>query len=155
MNLVYLTFNKDQTNVNGKVQPTVLSVLYDIGKTNLTAQFMRLQNETAAAASNRNIYNVGARYALTEKLSVKAQYSSASESNTDAKDDATMLATGVDYALGKNTALYAVYATATNNSAAKFKVNFWGHDLKATSDAQGQVAGEDPSGVGLGLTHNF
>lgn len=155
MNLVYLSFNKDQTNVNGTVQPTSLGVLYDIGKTNLTAQFIRLQNETAAAASSRNIYNVGAKYALSEKLSVKAQYSSAGESNVNVKDDATMIATGVDYSLGKNTAIYAVYATTMNNNGAKFKMNFWGHDLKATSDAQGQVAGEDPSGVGLGLTHNF
>ncbi len=111
---------------------------------------------------NRKSYTVGASYNFGAST-IKAQYTN-SNSN-QANQDANMIAVGYDYAFDKATTLYVAYAKTTNQSAATFKANNYGHGqairpgelsanppLAATSSG---TPGLDPSSISVGLVYKF
>jgi predicted porin len=68
------------------------------------------------------------------------------------KDDGTMIALGVDHKMSKMTSVYAVYATMDNDKGAAFGLGGSGHD-KGSLPAK--VAGEDWTGLSVGMVHKF
>ena len=101
---------------------------------------------TAARKTTNSLFTVGYIMGAT---TLKFNYGSAGESASGAADDLTMTAFEVNYALDKQTNLYASYAQIANNS--KAKGTFVGADnFPATG-----TAGNDPTALTLGVRYNF
>jgi predicted porin len=151
-NAAYLAVEADNTVANGTIKPFSLAASYDLGQGSVSAQLVNLKNEGAvAAATTRNIYNIGGKFNVSSNGAIKAQYSHAGESATAAADGANMFAVGYDHSLSKQMGMYVVYAKTTNDTAGAFSVDNWGHN----SQSAGMAAGNDPQGFGIGLTYNF
>jgi predicted porin len=101
---------------------------------------------SAARKTNNSLFTIGYIMGAT---TLKFNYGSSGESASGAADDLTMTAFEVNYALDKQTNLYASYAQIANNS--KAKGTFVGADnFPATT-----VAGNDPTALTLGVRYSF
>lgn len=127
-------------------KPVSLAGSMEMGGITVSAQFV------TESTTKNSVFNVGGKYALSDAATVKAQFSSAAETTSGAKNGATMLAVGVDYSLSKRTGVYGVFSMVTNDTAGTRGNDNWGHEQSYSS---GIVAGEDINGFGVGLTHNF
>ncbi len=98
--------------------------------------------------ADRDSYTLGGSYSFG-RTALKAQYTN---SDADAVDgDADMAALGVDYALDKSTTLYAAYANTSNDPAADFTANNYGHGQAVNPAA----SGEDPASFSVGVVYKF
>jgi len=132
--------------------PLSLAGSYDLGNgAMVTAQFVRGSVEVSGTKTTWNVFNVGGKFALSDDGAIKVQYSK-SGATTGNADGASMIAVGYDYSLSKQTGLYVAYAMVSNDAAASAPVNNWGHGGVAST---GPAAGEDPTGLSVGLTYNF
>jgi predicted porin len=96
------------------------------------------------------VIGAGVSYGFNPETTFKTHYYKADATASDAKDGATMLATGVDYALSDTTTVYFAYAAVTNEDNADYTSLNWGHEkLPAIS------AGKDPSGISIGAVYKF
>jgi predicted porin len=82
----------------------------------------------------------------------KLQYTTA-ESDVS-KSDSSIIAVGVDHALTKKTAVYAVYAAISNGDAGSSAFTNSGHDSTVGASTGGATV-EDSSGFSLGMIHKF
>lgn len=95
--------------------------------------------------------------AATAKLgngTLKAQFT---DTGGDAKDtDASQIAVGYDYNLGKNTVLYIAYASTDNDDFASFSANNYGHG-DAVSPFQDPITGfyDDVDAISIGVVYKF
>lgn len=137
--------------VNGKLQPLSIAGSYDFGSGMLSAQFVSVKLTNAAVTTTRNIYNIGGKFNVTDTGAIKAQFSKAGTSAAAALDGAQMFAVGYDHTLSKQMSMYVVYAQTTNDTNATFAMDGWGHN----SQSAGMFKGNDPKGLGVGLTYNF
>jgi len=135
---------------NAKLQPLSVAGSYDFGNGTLSAQYVSVKLDNAAASSTRNIYNIGGKFNVSDSGAIKAQYSHAGQRGA-AADGASMFAIGYDHSLSKEMGMYVVYAQTTNDAAGTFAVDGWGHNTQSA----GMAAGNDPKGFGVGLTYNF
>ncbi|MBU0621816.1 MAG: porin [Gammaproteobacteria bacterium] len=134
-----------------KMAPLSLAGSYDFGMGKVSAQYVKAKTTVGGADANTTkVINVGASFKVSDNDTAKVQISKASESLSAASDGATMLAVGFDHALSKKTGVYVVYAKVSNDAAGTYTMDNWGHQSRLTV-----AAGEDPSGFGVGLTHNF
>lgn len=131
---------------------TSIAGSYDFGKGMLTAQYVNSKVNVAAASTTRNVYNIGGKFNVSSNGAIKAQYSRAGNLTGLANSGANQFAIGYDHNLSKHMDMYVVYARTTNEAAAAFTVDNYGHGGKAGGLA---VAGEDPTGFGVGLSYNF
>lgn len=135
-----------------KVSPLSLAGSYDFGKGSVSAQYVKSKTTVGGVdADTTKVINFGGKFNVSDSGAVKAQFSKAGVSLANAKDGATMLAVGYDHTLSKNTGVYVVYAKVTNDTNGTYTMNNWGHQ----DQTPGPAAGEDPSGLGIGLTYNF
>jgi predicted porin len=114
------------------------------------AAFSMLDNNATLASAARkttnSLFTVGYIMGAT---TLKFNYGSSGESASGAADDLTMTAFEVNYALDKQTNVYASYAQIANNS--KAKGTFTGADnFPATG-----TAGNDPTALTLGVRYSF
>ncbi len=138
--------------VETKVQPMSLAGGYDFGKGSVSAQYVKMKTTTGSVDTNKtSVVNLGGKFNVTDKGTVKAQVSKAGESNSSAKDGATMIAVGYDHSLSKDLGVYVVLAKVSNDTNGTYTMNDWGHQQQGAGPAKG----ENPSGVGVGITYNF
>jgi predicted porin len=114
------------------------------------AAFSMLDNNATVASAARkttnSLFTIGYVMGAT---TLKFNYGTSGESASGAADDLTMTAFEVNYALDKQTNVYAGYAQIANNS--KAKGTFAGADnFPATG-----VAGNDPTALTLGVRYSF
>ena len=114
------------------------------------AAFSMLDNNATLASAARkttnSLFTVGY---IMGSTTLKFNYGSSGESASGAADDLTMMAFEVNYALDKQTNVYASYAQISNNT--KAKGTFVGSDnFPATT-----VAGNDPTALTLGVRYSF
>lgn len=147
------TFNVTYgTPTETKVAPVSLAGGYDFGMGSVSAQYVKAKTTVGGTDANTStVVNVGAKFSVSDNDTFKAQLSKASESASGNADGASMLAVGFDHSLSKSTGIYVVYAKVSNDSNGTYSMNNWGHQVQTV----GFAAGEDPSGFGVGLTHNF
>lgn len=151
--LAYFKVGTTTTAIDTDYKDTSIAGSYDFGSGMVTAQYVTSTTDTAGSASiKRNVYNIGGKFNVGSNGAVKAQYSNAGSTNTAGTDGATMFAVGYDYNLSKSVGMYVVYAATSNDAAGTYSVDDYGHGGKAGGLA---VAGEDPSGFGIGLAYNF
>ncbi len=135
------------------LKPISLAGSYSLGNgATVSAQFVRAATDVSGTTTTKNIFNVGGKFGLSDTTAVKAQFSKAG-ATTGATNGATMIAVGVDYSVSKRTGVYAVFSQVSNDAGGTFVNDNWGHEQSYTKN--NIVAGEKPSGFGVGLTHNF
>lgn len=135
-----------------KVAPLSLAGSYDFGTGAVSAQYVKAKTSVGGVDTNTaTVVNVGVKFNVSDGNTAKVQFSKAGKSTSAATDGASMLAVGFDHALSKKTSVYAVYAKVSNDAGGTYTMDNWGHQPRTA----GLVAGEDPSGFGVGLTHNF
>ena len=156
------------TTISGAKDPAVAAVSVAVKFTGGTAgaEYVRDSNEGAIDGRNRDIATVGADYKLGGGT-LKAQYIIAgSYSNSgsasiysvgsgyatnNGKTGAQQFAIGYEYPLGHKASLYIVYSRMGNDAYASFTPADYGHGRSAGVAAPG----DNPYGVGIGLTYNF
>jgi len=106
------------------------------------------QSASDIPGGDRNVYGLGASYKLGEYI-LRSQYYVAAE-NDVADSAASMLVVGADRRLGKDLTLYVAYGITSNDDAAAFRVSAGGRDTQMAA-----IAGENSSGLSLGIQYNF
>jgi predicted porin len=144
------TQSKDKSDKTFAMSATKITLGAKMGDFIGGVAFSALDNNatlaSAARKTNNSLFTIGYIMGAT---TLKFNYGSSGESASGAADDLTMTAFEVNYALDKQTNLYASYAQIANNS--KAKGTFVGADnFPATT-----VAGNDPTALTLGVRYNF
>lgn len=108
-------------------------------------------DQGAGTGGDRDVMSLGAAFKMGANT-FKLQYAMADDFGSTANSGADLIAVGVDHALSKSTTVYVAYATVDNDSAASFSASGGGgHEDNVGVSA----AGQDPSGISLGLVHKF
>ena len=115
----------------------------------LTALYEILGNVGGVSNVDRDTLGGGVAYKLGSNT-LKAQLYSTSGVDETSDDEACMYSVGVDHDLSKNTTVYVACAATDNGENAKIKMSGGGHGEKVTPSA-----GDDPSGIAVGIIHNF
>ena len=135
-----------------KYAPMSLAGSYDFGKGNVSAQYVKSKTTVGGVDTDTTtVINVGGKFNVSEKDAVKAQISKAGVSASGASNGATMLAVGFDHSLSKNVGVYVVFAKVSNDTNGTYSMNNWGHQVQTAAVA----VGDNPKGLGVGLTYNF
>lgn len=112
--------------------------------------YMQAKNVSGTNSDkDRTSYNVGGSYTLLA-ITLKAQYTALSDDV--ANSNANQISVGADYAVSKDATVYIAYASTSNDAAAAYGPNGWGHGKSAYGTP---VAGQDPSAFSLGLVYKF
>jgi predicted porin len=153
------TDTKDQTNIfkatqNERSRDSYLSAVYRIGGTELTAVLHRYSGYYAYAPwvqfrTNGNSFQIGTRVALDDRARLFASVVRRNDA-TGALSDATGVVVGGLYGLSKRTDLYATYATIHNSNSGSA-----GAPYPLDWNAKTPNAGENPSGLSVGIRHAF
>jgi len=123
---------------------------YQCGRTlTLTALYEILGNVYGVSDADRDTWGSGAAYKLGDNT-FRAQFYSTKGVEGISRDYANMYAVGLDHAFSKNTTAYVAYAVTENGENACFRMSGAGHGEKVTP-----LAGDDPSGIAVGIIHNF
>lgn len=97
-------------------------------------------------------YTIGASYNIFSKGTVKAQYAYADDIHNAPGTGAKQWAIGYDYAWRPDTTVYVTYSHTSNDAAAGYRADNWGH---GTNGVAGPVAGTNPEALSLGLVYKF
>ncbi|MDH5544622.1 MAG: porin [Gammaproteobacteria bacterium] len=132
---------------------TRLGLKYSMGAIGVNALFQMTSNEGGTKDLGRMAYGVGAAYKMG-KMSIKAQYYGATASVDTKKDEASILAIGVDQKLGDKTTAYVAYAMSMNGADASAGVSGAGHDNPG-GDTGKPGKGDGAMGLSVGMIHSF
>ncbi len=120
-----------------------------LGKTKLAANYMQRKNESAAATQQKStLWSLGVAHPLSTAVTLEAQYYDFSYK--DSSDGGKMLAVRGTYAFSKRTAVYATVGVLRNDGNARFSPS-----VGASNTALAPLAGENQTGVMVGLRHTF
>lgn len=133
---------------NDGVDPTAfrLGLTYDISKALKVAAFY--QNATDIPGGDRNVWGFGASYKM-EDYTLRGQFYQASD-NDSSDTGANMMVVGVDRSFGRALTMYLAYGLTSNDDAAAFTIASGGRDTRLPA-----IAGENSSGLSLGMIYNF
>ncbi len=123
-----------------------LGAYYDIGaQLRLSALY---QNASDIPGGDRDVYGIGASYKL-DKYVLRGQLYQVSD-NDSPDTGATLAVIGIDRNLGKDLTLYAAYGITSNDDAALYSVSGGGRGKAVPA-----IAGEDNTGLSLGIVYSF
>ncbi len=144
------TQSKDKSDQAFAMSATKITLGAKMGDFIGGAAFSMLDNNATLASAARkttnSLFTIGYIMGAT---TLKFNYGSSGESASGAADDLTMTAFEVNYALDKQTNVYASYAQIANNKNAKGA--FVGADNFPATGA----AGNDPTALTLGVRYSF
>lgn len=128
---------------------------YKLGAIKLTGFYEATTDigTTAGAAGSgvdQDLFGVGAAFKAGKNTFKVAGYV-ADERGSVADSGSTLLSVGIDHSLSKSTAIYANYAAMDNDQGASLRLGGSGHGENATP----ANAGDDPSGISLGIRIKF
>lgn len=125
---------------------------YTFGNTRLAGVYERM-SQTGSGVYDRNAYYVSVLHKMGN-INLKGAYGRAGDSDAVGGDDGARLwAVGGDYNLSKRTAIYAIFASLSNDINGRFTM---GQGTGANTGAITPTGGgEDPSGFSLGVRHTF
>jgi predicted porin len=130
----------------------ILAGTYSMGSMTFAAGYAAMSDVGGTTADIGQVaaYTLGGAF-KSGMNTFKLQYTSA---ETDVSDTAsTILAVGVDHKLGKKTTIYAVYASISNDALMSNSFNSsGGHDKTYNNPS---VAGDDSTGISVGMIHKF
>ena len=120
------------------------------GNTKISAIYEKIKDEKPNSDKTRAAFYVAASQTFG-KETVKVAYAAADDGDNGAtKTGATMMAVGLDHALSKRTAVYALYAQTKNETNATYGFGQGGPGGSFTP-----AAGDDPSVISFGINHAF
>lgn len=123
---------------------------FDAGPARVGLMYEDLDHDTAAA-SRRSAYGANVTFKAGENGKVKVQYLVADDSEATSDSGASNIAVGYDHKLDKNSTVYAMYSSVSNDTNASFGIG-GGHD--SDKYAVG-AAGQDVSAISLGYIYKF
>jgi len=144
-----------ETHGNGNLTGTedssgdILAGTYKMGSMTFAAGYMAASDVGGSTADSSQVSGFTLGGAFKSGMNTfKLQYTSA---ETDLSDTAsTLIALGMDHSMSKMTKVYVMYAGISNDSGAAAGFTNTGHDATVTA-----VAGEDSTGISLGMIHKF
>jgi predicted porin len=143
-----LTAGVGHTNVDGAGDTTRIAGKYDFGAGAVTALIQQDNDLSGVDGADRDVWGIGGMM-KTASGAVKIQHYNAGETGEADNTGASLTAVGYDHNLSKRTTLYARYAQVDNDENANYALG------GGVGDNVPAAAGDDPSGVALGLIHKF
>ena len=134
---------------NSKPTDLAITASYTMNQFSIGGGYLASDKDNGAN-SKINSYTLGGSFTM-DKATLKAQYTAVNDDVANA--DANLIAVGVDYALSKDATVYIAYAGTSNDSAASYGANGYGHGKSAYGTPA--AAGNDPQSVSLGLIYKF
>jgi len=120
------------------------------GNTKISAVYEMIKDEKPNSDKTRNAWYIAASQTFG-KETIKIAYANASDGDNPATNTgATWMAVGIDHALSKRAAIYALYAQTKNETNATYGLGTAGPGGSFTPGA-----GEDPSVVSFGINYIF
>lgn len=144
-----LTAGAGHTKVDGAGDTTRIVGKYDFGAGAVTALVQQDKDLSGVAGADRDVWGIGGMM-KTASGAVKIQHYNAGNEGDADNTGAAMTAVGYDHKLSKRTTLYARYAQMENDDNAKYSLGGGVGDKVSAVNA-----GDDPSGIALGLIHKF
>jgi len=153
----YETHGADAAMTGGTSDATgwILAASYGLGDITLAGGYLSV-GDVNGGTGDVTGFTVAAAYKAGSST-FKVQHT-AGELDTGAASNAkgSMTALGADYAMSKNTTLYAAYVMADNEDGLVSKLDAGGaHDSTVTDTVNADTSNEDPSGISIGLIHKF
>jgi predicted porin len=142
-------FQTDVNNASGTLDEStgmMLAGKYKMGSATIAAGFGQVESLDGADGSDADIMTLGAAM----KSGMNTFKIQCTNTEFDGGDASSITALGVDHKLGKKTSVYAVYAAVSNDDGIPLGFAGTGH-----SGTVSNVAGEDASGISLGMIHKF
>jgi len=133
---------------NNEQSGYAMTLSYQLDHFTLGGGFQREQDIGGIADNDRESITLGGSITLGKRGTFKIQIAQSSSDNLD--QDASQLAIGYDYKLGKNAMIYLAYATMINDNKVNFSVNGKGHGDKVVP-----LSGMDPKALSFGLVYHF
>lgn len=127
-----------------------LGYAFNEDKTKLGLVYESLSEDNIASEFDRDAWYA----ALSHKVgsnTFKIAYAQADDSDEASNTGADWFVVGVDHALSKRTAIYALYSGTNNDSGAKYGLGTGGSSGAATNS----TAGKDLSTFSIGINHDF
>ena len=123
-----------------------LGVSYDVSKQLKVSALY--QNASNLVGGDRNVWGLGASYKM-ENYTLRGQFYQAGD-NDSSDTGANMIVVGVDRSFGRALTMYLAYGLTSNDDAAAFTIASGGRDTRLPA-----IAGENSSGLSLGMIYNF
>lgn len=144
--------NKYRDGVNAQDKNTRLAGAFDFGVGSVRALWNQSKQENNAGLDNKQTtWGLGGTFNAAPNGKVIAQFYKLNDvkinGNSAANTGAKLYEIGYEHSLSKRTILKAIYARVNNESAAAY--NF------ANNAANNVFAGNDPSGLQIGIRHAF
>jgi len=146
--VTYIALTNDTVTPGRKPTDLAFTTSYTRDNFSIGGGYLHANADTGTNAT-RNAYTAGASFTMNA-TTLKAQWAGVSDDVTN--KNANMIAVGADYALSKDATVYVAYAGTSNDTAASYGANGWGHGKSAYGSP---VAGNDPKTFSLGLIYKF
>ena len=134
--------------VDTQIKNTRIAGAYDFGVGSVRALWNSTKNENNVGGNaKQNVWGLGGTFNAAPNGKVIAQYYKANNINGTSNTGAKLFELGYEHSLSKRTVLKAIYARIDNDNAAAF--NF------GSNGVNNVAAGNDPSGLQIGIRHAF
>jgi len=143
-----LTAGVGHTKMDDAGDTTRIAGKYDFGAGAVTALVQQDNDLAGVDGADRDVWGIGGMM-KTASGAVKIQHYNAGNTGDADNSGAALTAVGYDHKLSKRTTLYARYAQVDNDENASYALG------GGVGDKTAAAAGDDPSGVALGLIHKF
>jgi predicted porin len=127
---------------------TAFVASYDMGNISLGLGIQSESDVGGVNGSDRDSQMFGASFKIGDGL-IKAQYA-LTEYDGSSNTDGSQIAVGYDHSLNKSTTVYVAYSGVSNDAAASYSANNYGH-----GQASSVAAGDDPNTISVGLVFKF
>jgi len=136
------------TNTYNDHGVTAFIASYDMGNISLGLGMQSESDVGGVSGSDRDSQMFGASFQIGDGA-IKAQYSVAEyDGSSDTKG--SQISVGYDHSLNKSATIYVVYSGVSNDAAASYTANNYGH-----GQASSVAAGGDPNTISVGLVFKF
>ncbi|MBK9131434.1 MAG: porin [Gammaproteobacteria bacterium] len=109
--------------------------------------------ESGTTDVSRDAFYFGVMHKMSDKTTLKLALGQADELDVAEETGATYLALGVSQKLSKDTELYALFASVSNDDGATYRLD--GVGLPTTGTPSAPVPGRDTSSLSFGIVKNF
>lgn len=136
---------------------TALIGSYNFNVVAINAGWQINKNDVApAATANNRVWTLGATMPVFGKDSVKVSYNDFSDKRAGVTNsDSKLWSLGYVHPLSKRTTLYGTWAKMSNDSGLAVGRSLFAAPAVAANTGGALAAGYDPSGVQVGVSHNF
>ncbi len=138
-----------------------LGANYSIAGVKVLGMYQDIKSLGFLSGADQKTYGVGAAYTFLGANTIKAQYYKAADVSGTTGTGANMWALGYDYALSKQTNVYAMYAQSSNGSNATYSIMSAGtghggaYPENTNLNNTGSFAGGKSSAISVGVQHKF